>query len=209
MAVLIFIDAEAENQVQLVWLVDNSKPIADEAANEENNRVLDLEHTKTTQALEIESLKRRVNKLEKKQRSRTYKLKRLFKVGRTAQVVSSKDEDVFNGEEVITEQDVVEKEVSTADPVTTTGEVVTMICVEGCIVVIQEPVQSTATTVPSTIPKAKSITFRDPDESTTRPTLTPIPSNIKDKGKSKMIKPEKPLKKTKQIRLDEELAFKL
>ncbi|GKB43420.1 hypothetical protein Tco_0888362 [Tanacetum coccineum] len=32
------------------------------------NRVLDLEHTKTTQALEIESLKRRVKKLEKKQR---------------------------------------------------------------------------------------------------------------------------------------------
>ncbi|GJW83746.1 hypothetical protein Tco_0156891 [Tanacetum coccineum] len=31
------------------------------------NRVLDLEHTKTTQALEIESLKRRVKKLEKKQ----------------------------------------------------------------------------------------------------------------------------------------------
>ncbi|GKE40920.1 hypothetical protein Tco_1464325 [Tanacetum coccineum] len=36
------------------------------------NRVLDLEHTKTTQALEIDSLKRRVKKLEKKQRSRTH-----------------------------------------------------------------------------------------------------------------------------------------
>ncbi|GKA61022.1 hypothetical protein Tco_0760429 [Tanacetum coccineum] len=64
-------------------------------------------------------------------------------------------------------------------------------------------------TAPSTIPKPKSITFRDPDESTTRTTLTPIPSNIKDKGKAKMIKPEKPLKKKEQIRLDEELAFKL
>ncbi|GJW70802.1 hypothetical protein Tco_0127719 [Tanacetum coccineum] len=32
------------------------------------NKVLDLEHTKTTQALEIDSLKRRVKKLEKKQR---------------------------------------------------------------------------------------------------------------------------------------------
>ncbi|GJW54266.1 hypothetical protein Tco_0098351 [Tanacetum coccineum] len=31
------------------------------------NKVLDLEHTKTTQALEIDSLKRRVKKLEKKQ----------------------------------------------------------------------------------------------------------------------------------------------
>nr|GEX35847.1 retrovirus-related Pol polyprotein from transposon TNT 1-94 [Tanacetum cinerariifolium] len=42
-------------------------------------RVLDLENTKTTQALEIDSLKRRVKKLEKKQRSRTHNLKRLYK----------------------------------------------------------------------------------------------------------------------------------
>nr|GEW36422.1 putative ribonuclease H-like domain-containing protein [Tanacetum cinerariifolium] len=42
-------------------------------------RVLYLEKTKTTQALEITSLKRRVKKLKKKQRSRTHKLKRLYK----------------------------------------------------------------------------------------------------------------------------------
>ncbi|GJQ99799.1 putative ribonuclease H-like domain-containing protein [Tanacetum coccineum] len=286
-----------------------TEPIVDETANEENvpthsndpllsgedklklkelmtlctnlqNMVLDLEHTKTTLAMEIESLKRRVNKLEKKQRSRTPKLKRLFKVGRSTQVVSSEDEGlgdqedaskqgrkiddidkdaevtlvdetqgrygddlvfdttILDGEEVFAGQDVVEKEVSTADPVTTAGEVVTTASVEVSAattttttaitevdltlaqalaelrsakpkVVVQEPVQSTTTTAPSTIPKAKSITFRDPSESTTRTTLTPIPSNIKDKGKAKMIEPEKPLKKTEQIRLDEELAFKL
>nr|GEU30073.1 hypothetical protein [Tanacetum cinerariifolium] len=55
------------------------------------SRVIDLEKTKTTQALEITSLKRRVKKLEKKQRSRTYKLKRLYKVGLTVRVNSSKD----------------------------------------------------------------------------------------------------------------------
>nr|GEX66391.1 hypothetical protein [Tanacetum cinerariifolium] len=55
-------------------------------------RVLDLEKTKTTQALEIYSLKRRVKKLEKKQRSRIHKLKRLYKVGLAARVDSSKDE---------------------------------------------------------------------------------------------------------------------
>nr|GEV06375.1 hypothetical protein [Tanacetum cinerariifolium] len=54
--------------------------------------ILDLEKTKTTQALEITSLKRRVKKLEKKQRSRTHKLKRLYKVGLTARVDSSEDE---------------------------------------------------------------------------------------------------------------------
>ncbi|GJX85700.1 hypothetical protein Tco_0336474 [Tanacetum coccineum] len=76
-------------------------------------------------------------------------------------------------------------------------------------VVIQELVQCTTITTPSIIPKAKSITFRDPDKSTTRTTLTPIPSNIKDKVKAKMIELEKPLKKKEQIRLDKELAFKL
>ncbi|GKA26409.1 putative ribonuclease H-like domain-containing protein [Tanacetum coccineum] len=93
----------------------NPKPIADEATNEEDvpthsndpllsgkdrlkleelmamctnlqNRFLDLEHTKTTQELEIKSLKRRVKKLEKKKRSRTHKLKRLYKVGLSAKV---------------------------------------------------------------------------------------------------------------------------
>ncbi|GJY05737.1 hypothetical protein Tco_0371677, partial [Tanacetum coccineum] len=57
------------------------------------SRVLDLEKTKTTQANEIASLKRRVKKLEKKRSSRTHKLKRLYKVGLTARVESSGDEE--------------------------------------------------------------------------------------------------------------------
>ncbi|GKE58680.1 hypothetical protein Tco_1497865 [Tanacetum coccineum] len=42
---------------------------------------------------EIDSFKRRVKKLEKKSWSRTYKLKRLYKVGLTARVESSGDEE--------------------------------------------------------------------------------------------------------------------
>ncbi|GKE16623.1 hypothetical protein Tco_1424200 [Tanacetum coccineum] len=56
------------------------------------NRVLNLEKTKTTQHNEIASLKRRVKKLEKKNRSRTHKLKRLYKVGLTVRVESSDNE---------------------------------------------------------------------------------------------------------------------
>ncbi|GKD63422.1 hypothetical protein Tco_1305530 [Tanacetum coccineum] len=56
-------------------------------------RVLDLEKTKTTQQNEIASLKRRVKKLKKKRSSRTHKLKRLYKVGLTARVESSGDEE--------------------------------------------------------------------------------------------------------------------
>ncbi|GJT45096.1 hypothetical protein Tco_0953811 [Tanacetum coccineum] len=99
----------------------STKPINDEAANEEhvpthsNNplfsgedrlklnelmelctnlsqRVLDLENTKTSQAVEITKLKEKVKKLERRNKSRTPGLKRLRKVGRSAQVVSSEDE---------------------------------------------------------------------------------------------------------------------
>nr|GEY90458.1 hypothetical protein [Tanacetum cinerariifolium]GEZ85331.1 hypothetical protein [Tanacetum cinerariifolium] len=55
-------------------------------------RVLDLEKTKTN-CNEIDSLKRRVKKLEKRNRSRTYKLKRLYKVGFTARVESFGDKE--------------------------------------------------------------------------------------------------------------------
>ncbi|GKG30670.1 hypothetical protein Tco_0423158, partial [Tanacetum coccineum] len=63
------------------------------------NRVLNLEKTKTTQRIEIASLKRRVKKLEKKNRSRTHRLKRLYKVGLTARVESSDNEKSL-GEDV-------------------------------------------------------------------------------------------------------------
>ncbi|GJR93079.1 putative ribonuclease H-like domain-containing protein [Tanacetum coccineum] len=56
-------------------------------------RVLDLEKTKTTQAKEIVSLKRRVKKLKQKKRSRTHGLKRLYKVGLSTRVESSSDEE--------------------------------------------------------------------------------------------------------------------
>nr|GEV42605.1 hypothetical protein [Tanacetum cinerariifolium] len=53
------------------------------------NRVFDLEKTTTTQHNEIDSLERRVKNLEKKNRSRTHRLKRLYKVGLMARVDTS------------------------------------------------------------------------------------------------------------------------
>ncbi|GKB71367.1 hypothetical protein Tco_0932779 [Tanacetum coccineum] len=57
-----------------------------------SERVLDLENTKTSQAVEITKLKERVKKLERRNKARTSGLKRLRKVSRSAQVFSSKDE---------------------------------------------------------------------------------------------------------------------
>ncbi|GJW90261.1 hypothetical protein Tco_0167814 [Tanacetum coccineum] len=57
-------------------------------------RVLDLEHTKTTQAQLITNLKLRVKKLEKKEGLRTHKFKRLYKFGVTRRVHFSDDESL-------------------------------------------------------------------------------------------------------------------
>ncbi|GKE62298.1 hypothetical protein Tco_1512665, partial [Tanacetum coccineum] len=66
------------------------------------NRVIDLEKTKTSQAQEITSLKRRVKRLEKKGGSRTHGLKRLYKVGLSRRLESSEDEGL--GEEDASKQ---------------------------------------------------------------------------------------------------------
>nr|GEV62596.1 hypothetical protein [Tanacetum cinerariifolium] len=55
-------------------------------------KVLDLEKTKTTQQNEIDSFKRRVKKLKKRNSSRTHRLKRLYKVDLTARVESPNNE---------------------------------------------------------------------------------------------------------------------
>ncbi|GKA12170.1 hypothetical protein Tco_0691716 [Tanacetum coccineum] len=97
------------------------------------NRVFDLEKTKTTQQNEIASLKRRVKKLEKKSRSRTHKLKRLYKVSLTARVESSGDEESLGQYENVVEEVVDAAQVSTA------ATTVTDKC-KG--IIIEEPVKS-------------------------------------------------------------------
>ncbi|GJR17353.1 hypothetical protein Tco_0965880 [Tanacetum coccineum] len=138
-------------------------------------------------------------------------------------------QDDLQGEEVVAEKEVAEKEVSVADPVTTAGEVVTTasatttvdeLTLAQTLIEIKaakpKAVTTAATTittvVASTRPKAKGIVFHDQEEQASA--FTPIVSSsqlpqAKDKGKGKMVEPEKPLKKKDQIALDEELALRL
>ncbi|GJQ95123.1 putative ribonuclease H-like domain-containing protein [Tanacetum coccineum] len=67
-------------------------------------RVLDLENTKTAQAQEITSLKKRVKKLERKKKSRTHGLKRLYKVGLSTRYDSSDDESSLGNQEDASKQ---------------------------------------------------------------------------------------------------------
>ncbi|GKA17622.1 hypothetical protein Tco_0697459 [Tanacetum coccineum] len=105
-------------------------------------------NTKTAQAQEITSLKLRVKKLEKKGGSRTHKLKRLYKVGRSARVISY-DEASLGDQEDASKQgrkiNDIDKDVEITlvdktqgrygddlmfDTVTTAGEVVTTASVD-------------------------------------------------------------------------------
>ncbi|GKE57524.1 hypothetical protein Tco_1496709, partial [Tanacetum coccineum] len=70
---------------------------------------------------------------------------------------------------------------------------------------------SAATTTTATIPTLrKGIIITEMGTPTiTRSSQQPSQAKVKDKGKEKMIEPEKPLKKKDLIRLDEEIASKL
>ncbi|GJW02830.1 putative ribonuclease H-like domain-containing protein [Tanacetum coccineum] len=70
-------------------------------------RVIDPEKTKTSQAQEITSLKRRVKRLEKKGGSRTHELKRLYKVGLSRRVESS-DEECLGEEDASKQRRIVD-----------------------------------------------------------------------------------------------------
>ncbi|GJX30483.1 hypothetical protein Tco_0238562 [Tanacetum coccineum] len=221
-----------------------------------SNDPLLSETTKTNQALEIDSLKRRVNKLEKKKGgSRTHKLKRLYKVGRSARVVSSKDEglgeqkdaskqgrklDEIDQDAEVTlvdetqgryddnlmfdtgvldnEQDMaVKKVVTTTNVDSTTTTTVDELTLAHTLIEIKAAkpkaitTAATTTTTAVTKPKARGVVVQEPSEFTT--TTSPSqPSQLpqaKDKGKAKMVEPEKPLKKKDQIMFDKEVAQKL
>ncbi|GJV55834.1 hypothetical protein Tco_1456839 [Tanacetum coccineum] len=172
-------------------------------------KVLDLEQTKTTQGNEIASLKRRVKKLEKKNRSRTHKLKRLYKIGLTARVESSGDEeslgedaskqgrinDIDEDEDItlVNVQDDVDNEMFDADALDS-EEVFVAGQNENVVKEVVDAAQvSTAATIPGT---------------TTTTTISSQQSQ--DKGKGIIIEePVKSMKKKDLIRLDEEAALKL
>ncbi|GJR94904.1 hypothetical protein Tco_0267078 [Tanacetum coccineum] len=148
----------------------------------------------------------------------TYGLKRLRKVG-SARMIVSFDEASLG---VTAGQDMAEKEVSTVDLVTTAGVEVST---ASTIPISAVPTTSTTTTIISDVeitlaqalvelktakPKVKGIIFKEPVESTTIATTPiPLPKPLQDKGKAKMIQPEKPLKKKDQIMFDEEVPLKL
>ncbi|GJT59837.1 hypothetical protein Tco_1003370 [Tanacetum coccineum] len=189
-------------------------------------RVLDLETTKTTQANEITSLKKRVKKLEHKKRSRTHGLKRLYKVGLTAKVESFGDKEslgedaskqgrinAIDADENITlvndqdDADMFDVNTLTGDEVLAEQEV----AAKDMNLTVDE-VSAAITTTTATIPtQRKGIVITELGTSTTTTTISSQLSQAKfqDKGKGILVKEPVKLKKKDLIKLDEEIASKL
>nr|GEW27439.1 retrotransposon protein, putative, unclassified [Tanacetum cinerariifolium] len=188
-------------------------------------RVLDLETTKTTQALEIDSLKKRVKKLERRKRSTTHGLKRLYKdkdifgVNDDDDVIVEDAEMLFDvaddlrGEEVF-----VSQEVPLNAAATTTTATINDITLAQALTELESAKPKDATTIIAAIitaassrPKAKGIVIHNQEQAPTPTVSLQKSSQVKDKGKGKMVEPEpvKKFSKKDQLMLDEELAFKL
>nr|GEV81453.1 ribonuclease H-like domain-containing protein [Tanacetum cinerariifolium] len=149
------------------------------------------EQIKTHQAAKIEKLKQRVKNLEgKKKKKRTYRLKRLYKVGLTARVESFEeekdqgrmnDEDLFRvndldddevivdvtaGENVEQDATVAKKEVSAAESVEGITTVTTSQITKDDVTLAQ-----TLMEIKAAKPKTKGVLIQEPTGSESRPPM--------------------------------------
>ncbi|GJR52498.1 hypothetical protein Tco_0473004 [Tanacetum coccineum] len=170
-------------------------------------RVLDLEKTKTTQDNEITKLKKKVKKLEQEKRSTTRGLKRLHKV-------EIFDEYTLTGDEVFVEQEVVAKDVNLTVDEVTLAQALTSLKSEKPKVkvdVIEEPsvpVSAASTKVSTASTKVSAVSASTMVSAAITTTATiPTPRKGIDKGKGKMVEePVKKVSKTDQLKRDEEEA---
>nr|GEX23055.1 reverse transcriptase domain-containing protein [Tanacetum cinerariifolium] len=181
-------------------------------------KVLDLENT--AQAKEIAGLKKRVKKLEQKRKSRTSGLKTFRKVGSARKVESSTEAslDMFgvndlDGDELVVDvlaSEKVEQSVKVVkkeDQLTLAQTLIEIKAAKPKAITMA----ATTVTATGTRPKEKGIVMQEPSE-TPSPKLiifSQKPSQAKDKGKRKMVEPERPLKRKDQIMMDAEIAKNL
>ncbi|GJW24033.1 hypothetical protein Tco_0037844 [Tanacetum coccineum] len=178
------------------------------------NRVLDLEKTKTTQHNEIASLKRRVKKLEKKNRvessdneeslgENASKQGRIDAIDADEEItlvsVQNVNEEMFHvnvldGEELITDATTISAATITTATITTVDDI---------------SFAQALMEIKGTNPKEKGVVIQELSESTTTISSQLSLQQSQDKIKGILIEPVKPMKKKDLIRLDEEVALKL
>ncbi|GJS49404.1 hypothetical protein Tco_0599525 [Tanacetum coccineum] len=187
-------------------------------------KVLDLEKAKTAQDSEIASLKKKVKKLERRNKSRTPGLKRLRKVGSARRVESSDEaslgdqEDASkqgrkiadidadaevtlidetqgrNDDNLMFDTGVLDEQEVEVEKVVSTAEVTTESATT--TTVDELTLAQTLIEIKAAKPKVRGVMIQEPSEfTTTTTTTTPAASKpLQDKGKAKMIESEEPLK---------------
>nr|GEU29160.1 hypothetical protein [Tanacetum cinerariifolium] len=199
-------------------------------------RVEHLEYDKVAQALEITKLKRRVKRLEKGNKARALKLRRMIDEMDKDNVVVLMDEKVEDKkvEEAKVDDSAQEDkpaEVQEVVDVVTTAKLITevvtaaseIVTAASAIISADEP-QVPAATITAALTKItvaptkvaaapsrrrKGVVIRDPEEESTTSLIISTETKSKDKGKGIMVEEPKPFKKKQQIEMDEEYARKL
>nr|GEW96580.1 hypothetical protein [Tanacetum cinerariifolium] len=202
-------------------------------------RVKHLELDKISQALEITKLKRRVKKLERGNKVKMLKLRRLQKVGTTRRVETSDEtvmDDVSNQWRMIADmdQDVDLEEAKEAaedakedeSKPAEVQEVVDVVTTTKIITEVVTAASKTITAASTNITAAKAqvpaatltaahsrrrtgVVIKDLQEESTTSTIIPAETKSKDKGKGILVEEPKPLKKQAQIKQDEKYAREL
>nr|GEX72815.1 reverse transcriptase domain-containing protein [Tanacetum cinerariifolium] len=164
-------------------------------------RVENLEHDKIAQALEITKLKQRVKNLERRNKLKVFKLKRLKKVGIAQRVDTSNDtvmDDVSKQGRMIADMDadadVILKDI--AKDVAVDAEIEESADVQGrqadATITAAAPQLTTAatptlTTAPSATRMRNGVVIRDPKETATPSTIIHFEAKSKDKGKGILV----------------------
>ncbi|GJR26943.1 hypothetical protein Tco_1103175 [Tanacetum coccineum] len=204
-------------------------------------QVVPMPTNRFTDEAVMRSLRVRSLKRIKEVTRETHKLKRLYRVGRSKRVVSSeeeslgnqkdaskqgriddidvdkdiylvnvhRDEDMFEvndleGDEIVVESEVADKDVNlSVDEVTLAQALVALKSakVQEKGDVIKEP----------SVPVSAASTKQEQEQAPTPIVSSKQPTQVKDKGKAKMVEeePKKKMSKKELLKLDEELAFKL
>nr|GEW70866.1 hypothetical protein [Tanacetum cinerariifolium] len=159
-------------------------------------QVLDLEKAKIAQAKKIADLKKRVKKQERKKKSRTSGLKRLYKIGLSARIVSSDEEGLGDQEDASKQGRIAETDANED------------------LFLINETAQDQGRMNEEDMFGVHDL---DGDEVIVDVTAGEnveqdaivAKKEAKDKGKGIMVEPKKPLKKKDQITNDKKIAKKL
>ncbi|GKA58914.1 hypothetical protein Tco_0758227 [Tanacetum coccineum] len=159
-----------EGGVKFLMYPSSTKPITDEAANEEHVPI----HSNDPLLSKITNLKEMVKKLERRNKSRTLGLERLRNVGRSTQVVSSEDESLGAQEDAskqgrkIADLDDDAEEVEVKKVVSATTTIVDELTLAQTLIeikAVKPKAVTTATTTTTTVvtrPKARGVVVQEP-----------------------------------------------